>query len=131
MNILLYYYNILAVDKNGAGRTSLPSSVRRVYYLSEKGSELQPHANPAVLRAIAEGEMIIYGMGSLYTSLVPCLIAQGIGRAVREAVCPKLLVLNGSEDRETGGMQVLYSLYPSLIPALKFMRNSCWTMSPL
>ena len=96
------------VDKEGSGQAALPSPVRRVYYLSEKGLELRPLANPTALRAIAEGETIIYGMGSLYTSLVPCLIAQGVGRAVRDATCPKLLVLNGSEDRETGGMKVLH-----------------------
>jgi 2-phospho-L-lactate transferase/gluconeogenesis factor (CofD/UPF0052 family) len=44
----------------------------------------------------------IYAMGSLYTSVIPSLIAQGVGETIRMSSKPKILLLNGSPDRETG-----------------------------
>ena len=43
--------------------------------------------------------------GSLYTSIVPSLILQGVGAAITRPGGPrfKILILNGSLDRETGG----------------------------
>ena len=43
-------------------------------------------------------------MGSLYTSIVPSLILQGVGKCIAQRQCPKVLMLNGGLDRETGGM---------------------------
>jgi 2-phospho-L-lactate transferase/gluconeogenesis factor (CofD/UPF0052 family) len=40
-------------------------------------------------------------MGSLYTSIVPCLLLEGVGEAITSCECPKILVLNGYLDRET------------------------------
>jgi 2-phospho-L-lactate transferase/gluconeogenesis factor (CofD/UPF0052 family) len=46
----------------------------------------------------------LYGIGSLFTSFVAGLIPHGIGEAVRgNHEASKVLVLNGHNDRETGG----------------------------
>jgi hypothetical protein len=47
---------------------------------------------------------VIYGQGSLYTSIVPCLILPGVGEAVSQVSGRKILILNGSYDRETHDM---------------------------
>lgn len=44
---------------------------------------------------------VLYGMGSLYTSICPSLVLQGVGEAVAASAAPKILILNGSHDRET------------------------------
>ena len=66
---------------------------------------MRPSPNPRVLEAVNAAEALIYSIGSLYTSIVPSLILQGVGAAIAGSGGPrfKILILNGSLDRETGG----------------------------
>ena len=66
---------------------------------------MRPSPNPKVLEAINAAEALIYSIGSLYTSIAPSLILQGVGAAIARSDGPrfKILILNGSLDRETGG----------------------------
>ena len=50
---------------------------------------------------VRDADAVVYGMGSLYTSIAPSLILRGVGEAVAERACPKVLLLNGCHDRET------------------------------
>ena len=73
---------------------SLPSPVRRVFYLAAEGDrqehEVAPAPNPRVLAEVGRADAIVYGMGSLYTSLAPSLVLKGVGEAVAERNCPKV-----------------------------------------
>lgn len=93
----------------------LPSPVRRIFYINKERhqhrgvgefQEVVPVANPAVLSAIARADAVIFGMGSLYTSIIPALVLEGVGEALAAlpAHIPRVLALNGSLDRETMGM---------------------------
>jgi len=64
--------------------------------------ELSPEPNPLVLDAISNANCIVYGCGSLFTSVLPSLILDGEGEAIfsRRSV-PKVLLLNGWHDSET------------------------------
>ncbi|KAL6991195.1 hypothetical protein U1Q18_009314 [Sarracenia purpurea var. burkii] len=42
-------------------------------------------------------------MGSLFTSICPSLVLLGIGEIISSRSCPKVLLLNGTQDRETSG----------------------------
>ncbi|KAL6768387.1 hypothetical protein ACKKBF_B38970 [Auxenochlorella protothecoides x Auxenochlorella symbiontica] len=94
----------LSVDK--ACAAPLPAAIRRAFYLSSDGDgaehEVAPDANPRTLAALGRAQAVIYGMGSLYTSLVPHLVLRGVGETIAAARCPKILMLNGAVDRETG-----------------------------
>eukprot|EP00798_Chlamydomonas_sp_ICE-L_P029140 gene29140-32358_t len=83
----------------------LPSAIRRVFYLSSEGSgqehEVFPKANPRAMSEIDSSDAIIYGMGSLYTSICPTLCLDGTGEHVADRDVPKILCINGSHDRET------------------------------
>jgi len=70
------------------------------------GGELSPPANPRALAALARADAVVYGMGSLYTSVLPALILEGVGEAVAGCRGPKILLLNGGVDRETGAALV-------------------------
>ena len=87
----------------------LPSPVRRIFYLSAEGDrqehEVAPPPNPRMLHEVEKADAIIYGMGSLYTSICPSLVLRGVGEAVADVSCPKILILNGSLDRETSTCQ--------------------------
>ncbi|KAH7343066.1 hypothetical protein BKA65DRAFT_587408 [Rhexocercosporidium sp. MPI-PUGE-AT-0058] len=82
----------------------LPSRIERIWYINPYGQEMRPAPNPKVLSSIAEASAVVYSIGSLYTSIVPCLVLREVGRRIREGsgrgVC-RILVLNGSLDRET------------------------------
>ena len=58
-----------------------------------------------MVKRLGAAEAIVYGMGSLYTSLCPSLVLRGVGEAIASRKgAPKILLLNGSADRETQGM---------------------------
>lgn len=62
----------------------------------------QAEPTPGVLEAIREADLIVLGPGSLYTSVVPILLVDGIAEAMRAARAPVLLVGNiVSEPGET------------------------------
>ena len=98
----------LAVDKS-QNWEAFPSPVRRIFYLSAEGDrqehEVAPAPNPRLLAEIRSADAVIYGMGSLYTSVCPSLILRGVGEAVASRTCPKILILNGGTDRETSSCQ--------------------------
>ena len=83
----------------------LASPVRRIFYLSAEGDrqehEVALAPNPRVLADIQRADAVIYGMGSLYTSVCPSLVLRGVGEAIANRTCPKVLLLNGGTDRET------------------------------
>ncbi|KOC10442.1 UPF0052 domain protein [Aspergillus flavus AF70] len=86
-----------------AENEDLPSRITRIWYINPYGQEIRPPANPRVLEAIRDSQAIIYSIGSLYTSLIPSLILRGVGQAiVTSPARHKILILNGSLDRETG-----------------------------
>ncbi len=66
---------------------------------------MQPAPNPKAVAAIQASDAVIYSIGSLYTSLAPSLILQSIGAAIAHGPRFKILILNGSLDRETGGFE--------------------------
>ena len=97
--------------RGSSAERPLPSPVRRVLYLStEETDELHevfPRVNPAVLQRVGSADAVVYGVGSLWSSICPSLIPAGVGEAVAARDCAKVLLLNGSRDRETTGMGVL------------------------
>ncbi len=61
-------------------------------------------ANPEVLKAIERADIIVYGPGSLYTSIVPNLLVPGMRQAISESKAIKVYVCNiMTEQGETGG----------------------------
>jgi uncharacterized cofD-like protein len=55
-----------------------------------------PHAAPLpeVLEAIAEADAIVLGPGSLYTSILPNLLVDGVAEAISRASAPKIYICN-------------------------------------
>ena len=51
-------------------------------------------ANPEAIRAIEQADLIVLGPGDLYTSLMPNLLVEDIGPAIRRSKAKKVYVLN-------------------------------------
>lgn len=81
----------------------LPSRIERIWYINPYGQEIRPAANPKVLSSIEDASAVIYSIGSLYTSIIPCLILRSVGSKIANSpnLKYKILILNGSLDRET------------------------------
>jgi uncharacterized cofD-like protein len=75
--------------------------------ITERGSKIQrvfihPEnalANPDAIRAILSADMVVIGPGSLYTSVLPNLLVEGINRAVEMTKAVKVYVCNVATQR--------------------------------
>ncbi|KAL8923649.1 MAG: hypothetical protein Q9172_003041 [Xanthocarpia lactea] len=85
----------------------LSAPIERIWYINPYGQEMHPSPNPKAIAAIQTSDTIIYSIGSLYTSLAPSLILRGVGTAIANGPRFKVLILNGSLDRETGGFEAI------------------------
>jgi 2-phospho-L-lactate transferase/gluconeogenesis factor (CofD/UPF0052 family) len=64
-------------------------------------------ANPKAVASLQNSNLIVFGIGSLFTSILAGLIPRGNGSSVlhnKQAL--KMLIVNGNSDRETHGMSV-------------------------
>ena len=99
--------------------------IRRVRLLPENPPALQ-----AAIEAIDEAEMIIFAPGSLYTSIIPNLLVDGIAEAVRRSDALKVYACNiMTEPGETEGYTVsdhIRALFHHSYPGLF---NLCLTNS--
>lgn len=71
---------------------------------------LQPHnppAHPEAVRAILEADLIILGPGSLYTSVLPNILVDGVKRSILASSAPKVYICNvATQHGETDGFNV-------------------------
>jgi uncharacterized cofD-like protein len=74
------------------GESQITAANGRIERLSCEPS--QPQATPAALEAIASADLIVLGPGSLYTSIIPNLLVQGIPDAILDSPARKIYVCN-------------------------------------
>lgn len=66
-----------------------------------------PAAQPEAVRAILEADLVVLGPGSLYTSVVPNLLVEGIAKALQQTEALKVYVCNvATQPGETDGYDV-------------------------
>ncbi len=53
-----------------------------------------PKANPRAIDELMNADLIIFGPGGLYTSLIPNLLVEGISKALRDTKAKKVFVVN-------------------------------------
>jgi uncharacterized cofD-like protein len=74
------------------GETKITASKRRVVDLRLVPANAQPL--PQVLQAISKADLITIGPGSLFTSLIPNLLVQGIPQAIANSPATKVFICN-------------------------------------
>jgi 2-phospho-L-lactate transferase/gluconeogenesis factor (CofD/UPF0052 family) len=87
----------------------LHARIARIYYMNEFGQEIYPIPSPKVLKHLSTKQVLVFSIGSLYTSIIPCLILRGVGNVIAksQSLKHKILILNGNNDRETHGYTAL------------------------
>ena len=79
--------------------TKAKGRIKEVFLLPEN-----PPAHPETVRAILQADMIILGPGSLYTSVLPNLLVEGVRRAFVASPALKVYVCNvATQPGETDG----------------------------
>lgn len=69
--------------------------------------EGSPRLNPAAKKAIEEADLIVIAPGSLYTSIAPALIVDGVSEALSRATAKKMYVCNlVTKPGQTDGFSV-------------------------
>ncbi len=83
--------------------------------ITERGSRIKKvflnpenaQANPEAIRAILAADMVVIGPGSLYTSVLPNLLVDGIRRAIQMSKAVRVYVCNVATERgETDSFSV-------------------------
>ena len=78
----------------------------RIKKVSLVPSKVEPASG--VLESIAEADMVILGPGSLYTSVIPTLLVNGVSDAVRKSRAKKIFVCNVmTQPGETDGSSAI------------------------
>lgn len=73
------------------GEKNIPSEnqyIEKVFY------DTEVNANPEAIKAINNADLIIYGVGSLYTSILPNTIIKGIAQALQDSKAKKVYFAN-------------------------------------
>ncbi len=94
------------VDKNLC-YAPLSAPIKELFYVDKFRNLIQPKPHSEVLNQIKWSHGVIYGIGSLWTSIIPCLVLEGIGEAIASLKGPKIALLNCCHDRETDHMSAL------------------------
>lgn len=98
---------LMAEKENGKiveGESHIPvigEKIKRVYYKDEVEA---PEEN---LKALEEADLIIFGIGSLYTSIIPNLLLKGIKESLKKSKAKKIYICNAMQQPgETDGYTV-------------------------
>ncbi len=78
-------------DKKIYGETSITKTkkkIKRIMY------DQYVKANPKVLDAIKDADLIIFSSGSLLTSIIPNIIIEDVVKAIKKSKAPKLYICN-------------------------------------
>ena len=74
------------------GESRITSDPRRIERIALSVQRVQPYEQ--VLEAISRADLVVLGPGSLFTSLIPNLLVNGIAAAIEKAAAEKVLVAN-------------------------------------
>ncbi|HET9848116.1 MAG TPA: gluconeogenesis factor YvcK family protein [Candidatus Dormibacteraeota bacterium] len=86
---------------DGDGGTAVATAIKRVFLQPE------PTINPEAEEAILNAEMILVGPGSLYTSILPNLVVDGMAEALKASPAIKVFVCNvATQPGETDHFRV-------------------------
>ncbi len=75
-------------------------------FFTRGGQRVRPSATPEVLDLIANADLIVFPMGSFFTSVLCTLLPQGVGRAIVANEAPKIYLPNTMGDPEERGLNM-------------------------
>ena len=107
-------------DVTLSARTHENELVHGEHNITERGTAIRDlylnpadaEAHPDAVRAILDADLIVIGPGSLYTSVMPNLLVEGIKKALLATTAPRIFVCNvATQHGETDGFTVADHLH--------------------
>jgi len=89
------------------------SPIRRLFFVKNRqagANELRVEANERAVSALREADLIVYSIGSFYTSILCTLLTHGILDAIKQSNAPKIFLANAVADDETKGLSLSHML---------------------
>ena len=81
--------------------TEAHKRIKNIYYKEE------PIVTPKVIKAVEEADLIIFGIGSLYTSIIPNILSDGMRKAIAVSKAKKIYICNAmTQSGETDNFKV-------------------------
>ena len=88
-------------------RAQQTSPVDKIYFANVASNKAldtkQVNANPMVLDALEQADMIVYGPGSFFTSVMPHIMITNIVNTIQKNNIPKVFIANMLHDSESFG----------------------------
>ena len=88
LNMILNTGKVLQGEKEVHLSTDIHKGYKSIYL------EPFPQANPRAISEIMNADLVVFGPGGLYTSLIPNLLVEGVGKALRETKAKKVFIVN-------------------------------------
>jgi CofD-related protein of GAK system len=111
--------NMIYGQSNITQKNRYDASIQRLFFIEsrKKGSkEVQVDANERAIDALLEADLIVYSVGSFYTSILCTLMTNGITSAIKQSGATKIFLANSTSDDETENLtlsKMLEQLYSS------------------
>ena len=81
--------------------TEAHKKIENIYYKAD------PVVTPKVIKAILEADLIIFGIGSLYTSIIPNILSDDMRKAIMNSEAKKIYICNAmTQSGETDNFKV-------------------------
>lgn len=112
INAILENHRIIAGQENTTrlDREHIKEKIERIIFNRTEevdvGGNLQhttAQANPIVVDALKKAQVIVYGPGSFFTSILPHIMVEGIADEISNLDIPKVFIGNLLEDNESHG----------------------------
>ena len=97
----------VVVGQHNITKNELTSTSQRLFFLERedpRAKEIQPKLSAEAAEAIGSANMIVFSMGSFYTSILSSLHLMGMAEAVRKSHALKVFIPNTIEDPEIRGL---------------------------
>src|SRR3989344_3970320 len=88
LNMILANGKVLQGEKEVHLSTEIYKGYKSIYL------EPFPQANPHAINEIMNADLVVFGPGGLYTSLITNLLVEGVGKALRETKAKKVFIVN-------------------------------------
>lgn len=106
-SIMIGEHNITSLDRNFDTRRIKKIFLTNNKHITETGyNSIMPMAYQEAIKAINNSEIIIYGPGSFFTSVLPHFLIEGIAESISNRSVPKILISNILQDNETYGYEL-------------------------
>ncbi len=137
--IISNYLHLVAELENGetivgqhnfTGKETNPinSPIKSLYLTKNTGTQerIEVEIRDKTINLIHDAELIVYPMGSFYSSIIANLLPKGVGQAISKNNSPKIYIPNIGNDPEQFGQ----SLSASVQTLLHYLQKSCYQQVP-